>query len=89
MTIEKLYEAKETLLRNNTLKICVRLQIFGEFYNTSSTLLLPEKKKNVDTLPILVSDLGELLNNKKYADVEIACGSEMFYAHKAILCGES
>ncbi len=62
------------------------MQIFGKFYSTSSTRL--ELEENPDRLQILSADLGGLYNNKKCADVEIACGTETFYAHKAIMCGE-
>lgn len=88
VSIEKLYEAKETSLRDNTLQISVHLQIFGEYYHTSTALLPPELNKSVNTLDILLADFGELYNARKYADVEIACGTETFYAHRVVLRGK-
>lgn len=85
--ISKLYENKNILLKDNTLQICVQMEIYGEPCNTVS-MFAPKSKKCESTLEILSTDLHELFNNKKHSDVEIICGTKTFYAHKLILSGK-
>lgn len=85
--ISKLYDMKETLLRDNTLQICIQMEIFGE--PITSVKMTPLKIHNEgNILDALHTDLRELLNNEKQSDVQIVCGTKTFYSHKLILSGK-
>lgn len=84
ISISKLYELRTTLLKDNTLQICVQMEIYGE--PCSMVTMLPlRSKKCENNLEVLSTDWNELFNNKKHSDVEIICGTKTFYAHKLIL----
>lgn len=85
ISIDELYETEATLLRNNSLQLCVRMKIYGEHHTTSS--VLPPISTNVNTLQALSAHFLEMFNDKKHSDVEIVCDTETFHCHKLILSG--
>lgn len=87
ISIAKLYEERETLLRNNTLQLSLQMTIYGEHY-TELTALPLNLKKSVNSLQILSADLLQTFNNEAHSDVEFVCGSKTFYAHKVIMSGK-
>jgi len=89
ISITELYEKKATLLQNQTVCICVQMEIFGDPINTHTGLLI-KRKPNIETvMDAFLSDMEKLFNNKKHADVKIFCGERTFYAHKNVLSTRS
>jgi len=90
ISIAELYANKETLLLNETLCICVQMNILWKPVTTHTCLPIT-CRRNAETIikDEFVSDFHKLFNNKQHADVEITCGGQTFYAHKNVLSTRS
>lgn len=63
------------------------MRVYGKHSTVATLLPFIKSEDTVNHLEVLSVDFRELFNNKANSDVEIICGKETFFVHKAILSG--